>query len=246
MNRYKLTISYDGTAYFGFQRQPNVNTIQEVLEGVLSRKFGEEINLIASGRTDTGVHAFGQVAHFDTEKVVDCDRLPFELDKLLPADIAVTEIEKVDLDFHARFGAKSKTYLYRVYLSKHNAPLYRNYTSVCYYMLDVEQMEKACQYFVGEHDFRSFMSADESIKNSVREIYELRMERSADGKELDFFVSGNGFLRNMVRVIVGTIVDVGRGRFSLDDLPKIFAAKDRTQAGKTLEGKGLYLVKVEY
>lgn len=247
MARYAITIVYDGSEYFGFQRQPNLITVQGELEKYLSKRLSENIQVHASGRTDAGVHSIGQVAHFDTKnEIIDLDNFSYGINCLLPKSIAISSIKRVQDDFHARYSAHKKTYLYKIYLSEIQSPLRMRYYHICHYKLDVELMKKACKEFVGEHDFRSFMLCGTPKENTVRTIYDLHIEQSQDGKELNVFVCGNGFLHNMVRSIVGTLIDVGRGKNKLEDIAKIIQAKNRTQAGKTLEAKGLYLLSVEY
>lgn len=244
--RYALVVEYDGSNYHGFQRQSGYDSIQQQLEEALSKKLQENITVIASGRTDAGVHAIAQVVHFDSEKVIDCSDFGFRINPLLPTDIAIKKCVAVDDNFHARFGAKKKTYVYRVYLSKIHSPLKQKYNHICFYDLDVKVMQEACKYFIGEHDFRSFMLSSAQVKTTVRTIYDLHIEQSEDGRQLDFYYTGNGFLHNMVRAITGTLIDLGRGRFKLEQIPEIIKSKKRSNAGKTLSGCGLYLKEVMY
>ncbi len=244
MGRYAIKICYDGTAYKGFQSQDGLDTIQSKLEEALSKKLNQPIEIVASGRTDAGVHALAQVAHFDTDKEIDCESFGYSVNTLLPQDIAITYCQRVDDDFHSRFDAISKTYRYKIVLSKIHSPLDRMYRHVCFYDLDVDKMRAASKYLVGEMDFRSFMLTDPTKLNTIRTIYDIQIEQN--GNYLDIVVKGNGFLHNMVRNIAGTLVDVGRGRFAVEDMQSIIDAKDRSRAGKTLEGKGLYLESVEY
>lgn len=246
MNRYALVIEYDGTNYHGFQRQQGLPSIQQALEEALSLKLQHGVTVIASGRTDAGVHARGQVVHFDSNVEIDCSDFGWRMNPLLPTDIAIKKCVKVDENFHARFGAKKKTYVYRVYLSKIHSPLKQKYNHVCFYDLDVPLMQKACDYFVGEHDFRSFMLSGAQVRTTVRTIYDMHIEVSEEGRQLDFYYTGNGFLHNMVRAITGTLIDLGRGRFALEQIPEIIKSRKRSDAGKTLEGCGLYLEKVYY
>ena len=245
--RYALVIEYDGTNYHGFQRQDGLPSVQQALEDALSLKLQQGITVIASGRTDAGVHASGQVVHFDCNVDIDCSDFGWRMNPLLPTDIAIKKCVKVDENFHARFGAKKKTYVYKVYLSKIHAPLKRRYAHICVYDLNVENMKKACACLAGEHDFRSFALA-ESVrgKSTVRTIYDIHIEESEGGRLLSLYVTGDGFLHNMVRAIAGTLIDIGRGRFSPEDMQDILDSKDRRRAGKTVEGCGLFLVSVEY
>lgn len=244
MARYKLTVCYDGGNYYGFQRQGDLPTVQAELEKVLSTRFQQNIVVQPSGRTDAGVHAIAQVVHFDTDKVFDTDSFGYSINTMLPKDIAVNDCRRVSDDFHARFGAKKKTYLYKVCMSKIHSPLKRLYYHICFYDLDIDKMREACRYFLGEHDFRAFMLADEEKENTVRTVYDLHIDR--DGEDLFIYVTGNGFLHNMVRIIAGTLIDVGRGRFAPEDIAKMIESKRHVMTGKTLEACGLYLYSVEY
>lgn len=245
--RYLLTISYDGSDFFGFQRQKDLLTIQGELEKVLSTILQEDIQIVSSGRTDAKVHALGQVAHFDTKKEIkDLDKFVYSVNSMINKAISILSIQEVPSDFHARYSSKEKTYLYKIFLSKGNEPLKRKYYHICSYNLDIDKMQQACKKFLGEHDFTSFCVNNEQLKSNVREIYDIHLEVKNEGKEIDLYVTGNGFLHNMVRSIAGTLIDVGRGRFDIDDIDRIFAEKNHQKAGKTLDGYGLYLVKVIY
>ncbi len=244
--RYKLTISYDGSDFYGFQRQRGLISVQQCLEEALSTKLNAPVTTVCAGRTDAGVHALGQVVHFDSNQILPAD-FGFRLNPLLPESIAVLSCKQVPDTFHARFSAKKKTYRYDIYMSKIHAPLKRRYAHICVYDLNVENMKRACACIAGEHDFRSFALA-ESVrgKSTVRTIYDIHIEEGEGGKLLSLFVTGNGFLHNMVRAIAGTLIDVGRGRFSPEDMQSILESRDRRRAGKTVEGCGLFLVSVEY
>ena len=244
MARYKLTVCYDGSDYYGFQRQNNLPTVQQKLEEALSTRFQQPISVHPSGRTDAGVHAIAQVVHFDVEQELKTSSFGYSINTLLPKDIAVTSCEKVDEEFHAQFGAKRKTYLYKICLCKIHSPLKRKYFHICFYDLDITKMQDACKYFVGQHDFRAFMLANDEKENTVRTIYSLSVEQFDD--EVHIRVCGNGFLHNMVRIIAGTLVDVGRGRIAPQDISKIIASKKHVGTGKTLDPQGLYLESVEY
>ena len=244
--RYKLTISYDGSDFYGFQRQRGLISVQQCLEEALSTKLNAPVTTVCAGRTDAGVHALGQVVHFDSNQILPAD-FGFRLNPLLPESIAVLSCVQVPDTFHARFSAKKKTYRYDIYTSKIHAPLKRRYAHICVYDLNVENMKKACACLAGEHDFRSFALA-ESVrgKSTVRTIYDIHIEEGEGGKLLSLFVTGNGFLHNMVRAIAGTLSDVGRGRFSTEDMQSILESRDRRRAGRTVEGCGVILVSVEY
>lgn len=245
--RYLITISYDGSDFYGFQRQNDLVTIQGEIEKALHTILQEDVQIVASGRTDAGVHALGQVAHFDTQKEIkDLDKFVYSLNSLLPKSIDILKIEPKDDDFHARYSVKKKTYIYKIYLSKTNEPLKRKYFHICSYPLDISKMEMAIKTIIGEHDFKAFCVENPQIKSTIREIYDAHIETLDNGKEIDIVITGSGFLHNMVRSIAGTLVDIGRGRFEVDDMARILESKNHQKAGKTLDGCGLYLYKVEY
>ena len=244
--RYVLEICYDGGDFSGFQRQKNLVTIQGEIEKVLSKKLQEDISIVASGRTDTGVHAIGQIAHFDTDKKLDVDKFAYSINSMLPKSIAIKSCKLVDESFHARYSAKRKTYEYKIYLSKTHEPLKRKYYHICFYDLDINKMIEGSKYLLGEHDFKAFMAAQKIEKNTVRTIYSIEIFQRDDNKEIDIEITGNGFLHNMVRSIVGTLVDVGRGRFAPQYVKEILDSKEHQKAGKTLSGCGLYLKSVQY
>ena len=243
MARYKATIEYDGTNYKGWQSQPSKNTVQDVIENALREIFDKKIVVFGSGRTDTGVHALGQVAHFDADTKMTCGKLLRAINAHLPSDVRIKDIEQVDDNFHARFDARRKTYLYKLYLSDVISPLRRNYAHQVYGKVNVDKMTEATKYFVGTHDFYAFSSKSDK-EDTVRTLDEVELTRKGD--EVDIVISGDGFLYNMVRVIVATIVEVGKGRINAQDIPKIFDEKDRSKSGKKLSPEGLYLVSVEY
>ena len=244
MARYKLTVCYDGGDYYGFQRQNSLPTVQQKLEEALSTRFQQPITVHPSGRTDAGVHAIAQVVHFDVDAELKTSSFGYSINTLLPKDIAVTSCEKVDDSFHAQFGAKRKTYLYKICLCKIHSPLKLKYYHICFYDLDIAKMKQACGYFEGEHDFRAFMLANDEKENTIRTIYSLNIEQCGD--EIYIRVTGNGFLHNMVRIIAGTLIDVGRGRLSPQDISKIIDSKKHIGTGKTLDPQGLYLESVIY
>ena len=244
--RYKLTISYDGSDFYGFQRQRGLISVQQCLEEALSTKLNAPVTTVCAGRTDAGVHALGQVVHFDSNQILPAD-FGFRLNPLLPESIAVLSCEQVPDTFHARFSAKKKTYRYDIYMSKIHAPLKRRYAHICVYDLNVENMKKACACLAGEHDFRSFALA-ESVrgKSTVRTIYDIHIEEGEGGKLLSLFVTGNGFLHNMVRAIVGTLFEVGRGKLSVEGFRRVIESKDRGRAGTSAPGHALFLTDVGY
>lgn len=245
MRRVKCTVSYDGTNFSGFQRQPNRRTVQGEIEKALKILHkGKDVPIYASGRTDAFVHAKGQVFHFDTELSIPDDRLPYALGSMLSDDIAIIKAETVSSHFHARFSCVRKEYRYRILTSKERDVFRRNYTYHYPFPLDVSEMRKACTHFIGTHDFTSFCAAKTDVIDKVRTIDELEIMTQDD--ELIIRIAGNGFLQHMVRIIVGTLLEIGNGKKKSDDIPRILAAKSREKAGPTVPGSGLYLWKVEY
>ena len=242
--RIKLTIEYDGTNYCGWQIQPNGVSVQEVVEGAVKKITGEDVNVVASGRTDAGVHAEGQVAHFDTSSAVPPERFAYALNAVLPDDVKITRSEKTDDDFNARFSAKKKTYEYRMYVSGFSRPLKDRYAVWINFPLNEDAMNAAAKYFIGEHDFRCFLAANSSVETTIRTVY--RAEVRTEGDEIVFSVTGNGFLYNMVRIMAGTLVAVGGGKMRAEEIPNVLSGKDRSRAGKTMPAKGLVLKSVEY
>ena len=239
-----LLVAYDGTNYHGFQRQNNAVAVQNVLEEKLAMLFGETIELAAAGRTDTGVHAFGQVVNFFTSGKIPTDRIAYAANSLLPDDITVKEAWEADANFSARHSAKAKTYLYKIQRGKFRDPFLRNYAWHVKENLNLELMRDGLKLLEGVHDFSSFRAAGGAPMSPVREIYEANLTEACDIVKISFY--GNGFLYHMVRNMVGTLVTLGAGRMSLTRFNEIFEAKDRTKASPTAPACGLYLVKVEY
>jgi tRNA pseudouridine38-40 synthase len=245
MVRYKCQVAYDGTAFHGYQVQPNKRTVQLELEAALLKLHkGREVKVTASGRTDAGVHAKGQVIHFDSDLGIPVLKWPLALNAVLPSEIAILTVEEVDLDFHARFDAVGKEYRYFVDNRKIRDPFQRNYSHHFPFSLEIERMQEACAHLIGEYDFTSFCSAKTEVVDRVRTIYELDL--SMEGEQLMFRFRGNGFLYNMVRIIVGTLLQVGTGDIEPDSIPGILAKHDRIYAGKTAPPQGLYLWEVFY
>lgn len=244
MRNIKLVIEYDGTNYSGWQNQENAITVQGMLEDAINKVTKEEVRLLGSGRTDSGVHALGQVANFFTTSTIPGDKFKFVLNNVLPEDIAIIESEEVDLKFHSRFDATGKRYKYKIYNGKMPRPIFRNYTSHYKHKLDLEKMIEASKYFLGTHDFKSFMGSGAVVNSTIRTIYEIRIEKIDDF--IDITVEGDSFLRYMVRIIVGTLIKVGSKQFQVDDIPQIINARDRNCAGKTAPPQGLYLEEVYY
>jgi len=244
MIRIKLIISYDGTNYCGWQKQPNGITIEEVLNKALKDLLNEDVEVIGASRTDSGVHALGNVAVFDTESRIKPERFAYALNVRLPEDIRIVSSCKVPLDFHPRYTDSIKTYEYKIYNKTINNPLLRLYSNFIYVNLDVDKMRKAAAYLVGEHDFKAFCSIRTSAKTTVRTIYSLDVEKCGD--LITIRISGNGFLYNMVRIIVGTLVSVGRGKIPPARMKEILESKDRKNASPTALARGLCLVGIEY
>ncbi|WP_100404141.1 tRNA pseudouridine(38-40) synthase TruA [Bacillus sp. FJAT-42315] len=245
MNRIKCIISYDGALFSGYQIQPNGRTVQEELEKVLKKMHkGRGVKVTASGRTDAGVHAVGQVIHFDTPLELPAERWSVALNSQLPGDIAVLTAETVPQSFHARFSPIGKEYRYKIYQEPHRSPFKRFYAYHCPFDLNLESMRQAAAYLIGTHDFTSFCSAKTEVQDKVREVKEITIEQRDHEIELKFV--GNGFLYNMVRIMTGTLMEVGMGKRDPYEVKKILEAKDRGQAGKTAPAEGLYLQQVFY
>ncbi len=244
MKRVLLIVAYDGTEYYGWQAQSNVITIEEVLNRELSTLLKEQITVIGASRTDSGVHAMGNVAVFDTEARIPAERISYALNQRLPEDIVIQESREVPLDFHPRFTDTKKTYEYRIYNATHPMPLNRRYSHFVYNDIDVDRMQAAAKYLIGEHDFASFCSVHTQVKSTVRTIYSLDVIR--DNQEIVIRIQGNGFLYNMVRIIAGTLIQVGIHYYEPERVAWMLEQKDRTVSGPTAPAKGLTLVKIEY
>lgn len=247
MPRYKVIIAYDGTNFNGFQAQPNGRTVQEELEKTLRKmNNGKTITIFGSGRTDAGVHAAGQVIHFDYPQTRDLEKMRYALDTQTPEDIAVKSVEIVPDDFHARYHVVEKIYQFRVDIGKPRSPFKRFYASYFPYEVDIKKIRRALTDLVGTHDFTSFCASGTEIEDKVRTIHEARLEISEAGDELVFTFRGDGFLYKMIRILVGTLLKMGNGRMDETRIPEIIAAKDRNFAGPTAHPEGLYLVEVKY
>ena len=244
MRNIKLIIEDDGKGFNGWQKQPNKLNIQGEIERAIKEVTGEEVELNASGRTDAGVHAISQVANFKTESNIDINKIPLALNSKLKKSIIIKKAEEVDLNFHARYNAKGKKYRYIINNSLVGSAIYRDLEYNFPIKLDVEKMKHAAKYFEGEHDFKAFRSSGTSNKNSVREIYKVEIKEENERIILEF--TGNGFLYNMVRIMVGTLMDVGLGKIKPESIKDIIDSKERTKAGKTAPAQGLYLVEVYY
>lgn len=270
--RYRAVISYLGTRYVGWQRQLNGLSVQEVLEKALTKAIGAPIQATASGRTDAGVHALGQVVHFDADTTIPTEKIPFAVNALLPDDVSMLFCEVADDGFNARFSAKRKTYCYKLYLSKHKRPLLEPTHEHIVVPLDLTKMQECARAIEGEHDFKCFEASGSIVKNTVRTVYGIKIEckpfETQDGiseksdilngqtaqddgnrifdAEVLVSVEGNGFLYNMVRIIAGTLVYAGLGKLSVADVEKALQNGDRKSMGKTLSAKGLHLISVIY
>lgn len=243
MKRVMLTVSYDGTDYHGWQYQPNGRTIEEVLNRELSRILGEEIRVHGTSRTDAGVHASGNLCVFDTETRIPPEKICYAVNQSLPDDIVVQDSREVPLDFHPRKWVSFKTYEYTIVNRRFPDPLLRRYACCIYTPLDAEKMDEAGQCLVGEHDFASFCASGSSAETTVREILALSVTR--EGETIHLRVTGTGFLYNMVRIIAGTLIQVGSGQIQPRQMTDILAAKDRRKAGPTAPPQGLCLRKIE-
>lgn len=244
MPTFKITVEYDGTNYHGWQIQPTLPTIQGTLEATIRTVAQQDVAVTGAGRTDAGVHALGQVAHFSTTARLTAAEWNRALNGLLPPDVAVLAVEEVPETFHARFSAKSKLYRYRLLTRVHRSALSRSKILHYPYPLDLDAMEAAARALIGTHDFSSFQGSPTDTENPVCTITKLTVDRFGD--EVIFEVEANRFLKQMVRAIVGTLLEVGRGKLKAGEIAGILAARDRTKAGPTAPAHGLYLVKVDY
>ncbi len=244
MRNLMLKLEYDGTNYHGWQRQDNAITIQEVIEKALYKITGEELSVNGCSRTDTGVHANGYVCNFLSDNTIPADKMPYALKSVLPRDIVALSCEQVPEDFHARYSARGKKYKYRIINRVFSSPFHRNYTYHWPYPLDFRLMQRGARHFIGEHDFRAFMASGNSVKSTIRTIFDAQLYKEED--EIIFEISGNGFLYNMVRIIMGTLLYVGSGRIDEGIVADIINSGDRTRAGMTVPPQGLYLAEVYY
>lgn len=240
----KIVIEYDGADFYGWQRQPELRTVQGEIVKCLSSLAGQEILIDGSGRTDGGVHAFGQVATFNWTGKIPPGKLMYVMNHRLPKDIYIRSLETVTDDFHARFSAVGKCYTYKLYRSDCPSPLKRRHAYRVPPTIDVDSMKKAASHLVGEHDFKSFMASGSFVTDTVRTIYRADVEEHEDEIHLKFY--GNGFLYNMVRILTGMLVDIGIGKKKADEVPGIILAEDRTLVEHTAAAEGLYLTEVYY
>jgi len=254
MRNIKLTIEYEGTHYAGWQKQKHrchnkllphqPTTIQETIENALHKILREKIRLIVSGRTDAGVHALGQVANFKTKSAITEEKLKRALNGLLPCDISIVNVEQVGLDFHSRFDARAKIYRYAIFNQSHRSALLRDRAYFYRYPLDIGLMRRESKCLLGRHDFKGFQASAGKERNSIKTIRKINIMKDNDFMHIE--IEADGFLYNMVRNIVGTLIEIGRFKFAKGSLKKILLAKDRKMAGPTAPACGLYLVKVKY
>ena len=242
--RVRLIVAYDGTNYHGWQIQKNAITVEEILQQALCDLLQEPIELVGASRTDAGVHARGNVAVFDTHTRIPAEKIAIAVNQRLPEDIRVMQSEEVEEQFHPRYAESEKTYEYHISNVPIQLPTRRLYSYFVYLPLDVEKMQEAAKLFVGEHDFAGFCSAKTQVQTTVRTIYDCQVEK--EGDEICIRVRGNGFLYNMVRIIAGTLVEVGLGRRKLSTVSQAIEKADRSLAGPTAPPEGLTLIKIEY
>jgi tRNA pseudouridine38-40 synthase len=245
MRNIKLTIEYDGTNYHGWQIQKNANTVQETIEKAISKLLVNDVNIVGCSRTDVGVHAYGQIAHFLTNSNIPGDKFSYAINNLLPEDIVIKQSEEVSKDFHSRYSAKGKKYRYLICNEAHASAIMRDRAYHVRPQLNFDEMQRASQYFRGRHDFAAFQATGGQVRSSIREIYSIEVLKKEDTL-IAIEVSGNGFLYNMVRIIAGTLIYVGMGKISSLEIPRIIESLDRTKAGKTAPSEGLYLMEIYY
>ncbi|WP_408955532.1 tRNA pseudouridine(38-40) synthase TruA [Natroniella sp. ANB-PHB2] len=246
MRNLKCTVTYDGTSYHGFQRQNNAVTIQGEIEKALQKLIKKEVKIIGASRTDAKVHAQGQVFNCQIESSIPTERFALALNTKLPADIVVTDAYEVDPEFHSRYNSTGKLYHYQIYNREFPSPFSRNYTYHISHKLDLEAMREGAQYLVGEYDFSSFQAAGCSARSPVRQIYELEISVNLTAPLITISIKGSGFLYNMVRIIVGTLVEVAKGKKKPIWVKEVLLAQDRSLAGPTAPACGLSLIKVNY
>lgn len=241
--RYFITLSYDGTNYHGWQVQPGADSVQARLNDALSKLLGGGMECVGAGRTDAGVHASMMVAHFDTDRELDCEQFAYRLNRIVPRDIAVQKVEAVADDMHARFSATSRTYHYFVYTRKN--PYRRHYATQLHFSPDFEAMNRAAQILLETSDFTSFSKVNNDQVTNICHVSQARWEQVEDDL-WRFEITANRFLRNMVRAVVGTLLEVGRGRMTLDDFRSVIDSKNRCSAGESVPGNALFLVDIRY
>ncbi len=247
--RYVLKIAYDGTDYAGWQRQKNAKSVQEALEDAVKAGLGKTVNITASGRTDAGVHAAGQICHFDEDTLtIPAEKLPDCLNAFLPPSVRVLDGWNADKNFHSTRSAKRKTYVYSLYVSKREMPLKERYAVRVENAPDLQTLQKSASFMQGEHDFKAFCASGSSVQTTVRTVYEVRVEEeyTFGGRDIKIYVTGNGFLYNMVRTMVGELLDLANGKRTEESLKQAFQTGKRDLLGKTMPAKGLTLFDVQY
>lgn len=242
--RIKITVEYDGTDFCGWQIQPGKRSIQGEIAKAIKAMTGEEVSVVGSGRTDAGVHAFGQIAHFDINKALSATKFVSGLNFYLPETIRIINAEETDENFHARFSAKQKTYIYRMYKARNEGAVYRNYALNIPQNTNIEAMDAAAKLLIGKKDFRSFMASGSDVVNTEREIFAASVEKRGDF--IEFSVTADGFLYNMVRIMTAMLIKVGLGEIPVSEVEKIIAARDRNLTKFLAPAKGLYLKEVKY
>jgi len=245
MRNIKITIEYDGTNYLGWQKQPQGSTVQEKIEKALTNMTGEKINLLGSGRTDSGVHAFAQVANFETNSNIKSIEFQMGLNSSLPIDITISDAQEVDMDFHAQFSSKSKTYIYKIFNNDYPSALVRKRAWFMPLELDLDQMREAAEYLIGEHDFKAFAQSGIEVRTTVRNVLDLSLVQEGNNIIL-FSIEATGFLKRMVRLIIGTLVQVGKGKITPLDFAEILNSGEKTKFVYAAPPQGLYLKEVKY
>ncbi len=250
MKRIKLTVAYDGTNYYGWQVQPNGITIEEVLNKTITEVTGTPTTIIGASRTDSGVHALGNVAVFDTESTIPGERMCYALNQKLPEDIVIMKSEEVPMEFHPRYCETEKTYEYHIINSSRVIPTQRLTNYFVSFSLDIEKMREAAKYLEGTHDFASFCCVRSGVESTVRTVYAIELleveSSEIHGKKIVMRIRGNGFLYNMVRIIAGTLVSVGRGFYQPEEVKEMLEARSRIKGGATAPPQGLFLVEIKY
>lgn len=241
--RYFITLSYDGTNYHGWQVQPGADSVQARLNDALSKLLGGGVKCVGAGRTDAGVHASMMVAHFDTERTLDCEQFAYRMNRIVPRDIAIEKVEPVPDDLHARFSATSRTYHYYVYTRKN--PYRRHYATQLHFEPDYEAMNEVAKVLLATEDFTSFSKVNNDQKTNICHVTHAKWVQ-IDGDLWRFEITANRFLRNMVRAVVGTLLEVGRGRMTKDEFCRVISQKDRCSAGESVPGNALFLVDIKY
>ncbi len=246
MRKLKIVVEYNGTNFHGWQKQKDRRTVQGEIEQAFFLLTGESVCVEGSGRTDSGVHALAQVASTEIKSVIPIEKIKTALNNLLPADIRIVKVLEAKPDFHARFSTKQKTYQYVVQVGGVRSAIYHNLVGFYPYEVDIEKMKRASSLLIGKHNFKGFCSSGASVKSFEREIFDIKIVRTKNSNIIKFEVTGNGFLYNMVRIIVGTLLDVGHDKLTDDDIIMALQTGERKYAGKTMEACGLYLKKVKY